>query len=93
LRRAGGRRVEVRFAGRVEVRDLLDEPDDREGDRDEDLAGDLADLAVRAPLPPRVLPPLEFLEAAVRFAILHTVVGLHHMSHSCHTAISVTPTS
>lgn len=54
-----------------------------------DLAGvDLAgERLARAPLPepPLELRPFELLEAAVRFAIPHTVVGFHHTSHSRHT--------
>lgn len=52
---------------------------------DEDLAVvDLAELA-REPPPRPPLAPLEDFEAAVRFAIIPTVVACHHTRHSCHT--------
>jgi 1-acyl-sn-glycerol-3-phosphate acyltransferase len=60
------------------------EPADRELDRER---LDEPDLVDRVPLPPREPLPLEVFEAAVRFAILHTVVGLHHMSHFCHSGL------
>src|SRR3954452_2260081 len=74
-RRGGGRRVVDRDRP---------EPADRELDRER---LDEPDLVDRVPLPPREPLPLEVFEAAVRFAILHTVVGLHHMSHFCHSGL------
>jgi hypothetical protein len=78
LRRGGGRRVAERDVVLLDPPRVPDDRDDEDRDDDEDLVE-------REPLPPRVPRPLEVFEAAVRFAILHTVVGFHHMSHFCHT--------